>query len=57
MPLLASHFRDRYARQLRRKQPQFALSNVQDLQRYDWPGNVRELQHVLEHALMQPMVV
>lgn len=50
IPLLASHFLGRFARQMGRSLPRPTLANLQELQRYEWPGNVRELQHALERA-------
>jgi transcriptional regulator with GAF, ATPase, and Fis domain len=48
--LLASHFLDRFRREL--KKPGLALSEEAKIaiRNYSWPGNVRELQNAIERA-------
>ncbi|UCE67258.1 MAG: sigma 54-interacting transcriptional regulator [Candidatus Zixiibacteriota bacterium] len=48
--LLADHFVERLAKQLRL--PDLCLDEecLNRFQKYDWPGNVRELQNAIEHA-------
>ena len=52
IPLLASHFLQRYARAADR--PIIGISPEAHalLRNYDWPGNVRELQNALERAVV-----
>jgi PAS domain S-box-containing protein len=52
LPLLASHFFERYAKRLNRPTPKLTKANLIDLQAYNWPGNVRELQNIIERALI-----
>ena len=52
LPLLASHFIERYAKRMNRPTPKLSKANLMDLQAYDWPGNVRELQNLIERALI-----
>lgn len=52
IPLLVTHFIDRFNRKLNR-----SISGISEEVRrlfmsYHWPGNVRELEHVLEHAII-----
>jgi transcriptional regulator with GAF, ATPase, and Fis domain len=50
IPLLAAHFVDLAARELKCKRPRLNDAGVKALQNYDWPGNVRELRNVIERA-------
>jgi DNA-binding NtrC family response regulator len=52
IPLLASHFLDRFARVCRKN---FILADdaMAWLKHYTWPGNVRELRDMLEKAALQ----
>jgi DNA-binding NtrC family response regulator len=50
IPLLAHHFAQRAASDLKREITAIAPDALALLQRYDWPGNVRELQHTVERA-------
>jgi DNA-binding NtrC family response regulator len=52
IPILAHHFAQRAAADLRREITAIAAETLALLQRYDWPGNVRELQHAVERAVI-----
>jgi transcriptional regulator with GAF, ATPase, and Fis domain len=52
IPLLARHFIDLSARELRCSRPRLTQAGVAKLQGYDWPGNVRELRNVIERAVI-----
>jgi transcriptional regulator with GAF, ATPase, and Fis domain len=50
IPVLAAHFVDLAARELKCKRPRLTDAGVKALQNYDWPGNVRELRNVIERT-------
>jgi DNA-binding NtrC family response regulator len=50
--ILAHHFAQRAATDLRRDITAIAPDAIALLQRYEWPGNVRELQHAVERAMI-----
>jgi len=50
IPILAAHFVDLAARELKCKGPRLTDAGVKALQDYAWPGNVRELRNVIERA-------
>jgi DNA-binding NtrC family response regulator len=52
IPLLAQHFVQRSAKELRCSKPRLTRAGLVQLQAYDWPGNVRELQNVIERAVI-----
>jgi transcriptional regulator with GAF, ATPase, and Fis domain len=52
IPLLASHFGQRFTKNLNRPWNPLTPENIKQLQDYDWPGNIRELQNVVERALI-----
>jgi len=52
IPLLAQHFVELSARELRCPQPRLTRAAVAKLQHYDWPGNVRELRNIIERAVI-----
>lgn len=52
IPLLARHFVERSAKELRCPLPRLTRAAVIQLQNYDWPGNVRELRNVIERAVI-----
>jgi DNA-binding NtrC family response regulator len=52
IPILAQHFAQRAASELKRDITAIAPDALALLQRYDWPGNVRELQHAMERAVI-----
>jgi DNA-binding NtrC family response regulator len=52
IPILAHHFAQRAAADIRREISAIAPDALALLQRYDWPGNVRELQHAVERAVI-----
>ncbi len=52
VPLLATFFLEKAARELKRPELRLTRANVKQLQGYDWPGNVRELRNVIERAVI-----
>lgn len=52
IPLLAKHFVDLSAKELKCAKPRLTRAAVTHLQSYDWPGNVRELRNVIERAVI-----
>jgi formate hydrogenlyase transcriptional activator len=53
IPLLASHFIQRFAKKTGRKIHALHSSALQELMQYTWPGNIRELEHLLERSILQ----
>jgi transcriptional regulator with GAF, ATPase, and Fis domain len=52
IPLLANHFVELSAKELKCAKPRLTRAAVAQLQSYDWPGNVRELRNVVERAVI-----
>ena len=52
VPLLAHHFRTRFAREQGGEPPRITDETLRRMQGYDWPGNVRELENFVERALI-----
>jgi transcriptional regulator with GAF, ATPase, and Fis domain len=52
IPLLAKHFVELSAKELKCAKPRLTRAAVTMLQSYDWPGNVRELRNVIERAVI-----
>jgi transcriptional regulator with GAF, ATPase, and Fis domain len=52
IPLLAKHFVELSAKELKCAKPRLTRAAVTHLQSYDWPGNVRELRNVVERAVI-----
>jgi transcriptional regulator with GAF, ATPase, and Fis domain len=52
IPLLARHFVDLSAKELKCPKPRLTRAAITRLQSYDWPGNVRELRNVIERAVI-----
>jgi len=52
IPLLVSHFVDKYARKFGRKYETVPKIMMKAFQEHPWPGNVRELEHVIERAVI-----
>lgn len=52
IPLLAKHFVELSAKELKCPTPRLTRAAVVQLQSYDWPGNVRELRNVIERAVI-----
>jgi transcriptional regulator with PAS, ATPase and Fis domain len=52
IPLLARHFIEKYARELRRPVPVISPEAEELLTSYHWPGNVRELRNTIERAVI-----
>jgi len=52
VPLLAKHFVELSAKEMKCARPRLTRAAVTQLQNYDWPGNVRELRNVIERAVI-----
>lgn len=52
IPLLATFFVERFARQFGKQITGVSQDTMDILSRYDWPGNIRELQNVIERAVV-----
>jgi len=52
IPLLVSHFVDKFARKMAREYETIPKNTMEMLQRQPWPGNVRELEHTIERAVI-----
>ena len=52
IPLLATHFVDRFCRELKKRMLPLSAEAIEHLQAYRWPGNVRELQNCIERAVI-----
>jgi len=52
VPLLVSHFVNKFARRLGKNIETIAPQVMDALERYHWPGNIRELQNVIERAVI-----
>ncbi len=52
IPILARHFLEVAARDLKCVKPRLTRAGVLKLQAYHWPGNVRELRNVIERAVI-----
>jgi len=52
IPLLAKHFIELSAKDLRCPPPRLTRAAVTKLQNYHWPGNIRELRNVIERAVI-----
>ena len=51
IPVLARHFVQRFAREMRRPCADLSAEALDALLRHPWPGNIRELENVLERAV------
>jgi DNA-binding NtrC family response regulator len=52
IPLLANHFRSRFAEENDVDPPGISPETLQRMMEYDWPGNVRELENFIERAMI-----
>ena len=50
--MLASHFVEKFCRDLNKKALSLAPGAIDELRAYPWPGNVRELQNCIERAVI-----
>ena len=50
--ILAEHFINKYATELRKEKKKLAPKTKKLLQSYHWPGNIRELQNIIERAVL-----
>lgn len=53
IPLLASHFLQRYAEEIGKHVGGFSQQAMELMVAYDWPGNVRELQNEVQRIVIQ----
>jgi two-component system, NtrC family, response regulator PilR len=51
LPVLAGHFTQQFARDMRRPGATLSPEALDALLRHSWPGNIRELENVLERAV------
>jgi len=52
IPTLASHFLQKFNREMKKKISSINLAALEIFLTYHWPGNIRELQNVLERAVV-----
>jgi len=52
IPLLATHFVERFSTKYGRPNARLSEGAMRALSEYHWPGNVRELKHVVERAII-----
>jgi DNA-binding NtrC family response regulator len=52
IPLLVSHFLDRFSRENELETRRIIPAALRPLVEYDWPGNVRELENAMERAVV-----
>ncbi|HAU5067301.1 TPA: sigma-54-dependent response regulator transcription factor ZraR [Citrobacter amalonaticus] len=52
IPLLADHFRQRFAERNRKAVKRFTPRAMDLLIHYDWPGNIRELENAIERSVV-----
>jgi DNA-binding NtrC family response regulator len=52
IPILATHFVEKFCREMNKKVLTLSLPALDDLKTYAWPGNVRELQNCIERAVI-----
>jgi transcriptional regulator with PAS, ATPase and Fis domain len=52
IPLLASHFLKKFAKQYKKPLAALEPTAMRVLQSYAWPGNIRELEHTIEQAVV-----
>ena len=50
--LLAEHFVERYAKELKKTVGGVSVEALRVLRRYNWPGNIRELENTIERAVL-----
>jgi transcriptional regulator with PAS, ATPase and Fis domain len=52
IPMLATHFVDKYNRRLNKKMEGISPEAMAVLKSYAWPGNIRELENLMERVLL-----
>lgn len=52
IPLLAKHFSDLAAREMKCPSPRLTRAAITQLEAYHWPGNIRELRNVIQRAVI-----
>jgi DNA-binding NtrC family response regulator len=50
--ILATHFVEKFCRDMNKKPLSLSLAALDELRAYSWPGNVRELQNCIERAVI-----
>ena len=50
--VLARHFVEKYAREMKRRVPALAPDALAAIERHEWPGNVRELENRIKRAVI-----
>ena len=55
IPLLANHFLEMFAAEMKVEQPTLTPEALIALEAYHFPGNVRELKNIIEHALIKSL--
>jgi DNA-binding NtrC family response regulator len=53
IPLLAQHFLQLFATEMRMDTPMLSKDAIQELRSHDYPGNIRELKNVVERGLIE----
>lgn len=52
IPLLAEHFRERFARETGKSLSGFCAEAITALRRHEWPGNVADLENLIERVVL-----
>lgn len=52
VPLLADHFRQKYAVMNNKKITSLSMAAIEALSAYDWPGNIRELENTVARGVL-----
>src|SRR6201998_2388576 len=52
IPLLVSHFVQKFARQMQKSIETIPAESMARLQRWHWPGNIRELENLIERSVI-----
>jgi len=50
--LLINHFKTKYAKEARKKPPEFSDNVIKVFKNYYWPGNVRELENIIQRLVV-----
>ena len=50
--LLINHFKIKYAKEIKKKPPEFSDNVLKIFKNYYWPGNVRELENIIQRLVM-----
>jgi two-component system response regulator GlrR len=52
IPILVSHFIEKYSRQYHKKVQGIAPKAMEQLMSYSWPGNIRELENIIQQSVV-----